>query len=109
NRAMINGNEDSIKQVFLNLITNACEALVKNGTINITVTQQKESIIITICDDGPGMDQATLGNLFEPFFTTKQGGTGLGMMITKKIIIDHGGTLTVTSKKNEGTKTIITL
>ena len=103
------GNEDGLKQVFINLAKNACEALVNNGIISVIVTHSEETICISIRDNGPGMDQKTIDNLFEPFFTTKDAGTGLGMMITKKIIVDHGGTLTVTSTINEGTQIEILL
>ncbi len=109
NTALINGYGDSMKQVFINLLKNACEALVNNGIVTVTVTHQEKTVSVFIRDNGPGMDQHTLDNLYEPFFTTKQDGTGLGMMITKKIIVDHGGTLIVTSKENEGTETVITL
>ncbi|MFJ7932956.1 ATP-binding protein [Sporosarcina sp. NPDC096371] len=109
NTAMICGNEDGMKQVFINLFKNACEALVENGNIVVTLTRQDHNVIITIRDNGPGMDQETMDNLYKPFFTTKQAGTGLGMMISKKIIVDQGGTLTVTSTEGKGTKTVITL
>ncbi|MBE1557064.1 two-component system sensor histidine kinase NtrB [Sporosarcina limicola] len=106
---MIPGNEDGMKQVFINLLKNSCEALKKNGIITIKVTYQQETVSISIRDNGPGMDTETIGNLYEPFFTTKEGGTGLGMLISKKIILDQNGTITVTSKKNKGTKTLIKL
>lgn len=81
---MINGNEDGMKQVFINLLKNACEGLIENGCITVTLTRQKSNVLIAIRDNGPGMDQQTLDNLYKPFFSTKQGGTGLGMMISKK-------------------------
>ena len=109
NTAMISGNEDGMKQVFINLLKNACEALVENGAITVTLSRQDNSVLITIHDNGPGMDQHTLDNLYKPFFTTKQEGTGLGMMISKKVIVDQGGTMTVSSVVNEGTKIVIAL
>lgn len=109
NTAMISGNEDGMKQVFINLLKNACEALVENGVIAVTLTRQDHDVRITIHDNGPGMDQQTLDNLYKPFFTTKQEGTGLGMMISKKIIVDQGGTMTVSSAVNEGTEIVIAL
>lgn len=84
NTVMINGNEDGMKQVFINLLKNACEGLIENGCITVTLTRQKSNVLIAIRDNGPGMDQQTLDNLYKPFFSTKQGGTGLGMMISKK-------------------------
>lgn len=109
NNVVIRGNEDGMKQVFINLFKNSCEALVKNGIITIIVKFQDEMVSITIRDNGPGMDAETIENLFEPFYTTKTEGTGLGMLITKKIIVDQGGTITVTSKINHGTETTIIL
>ncbi|MEK5071333.1 two-component system sensor histidine kinase NtrB [Sporosarcina sp. FSL K6-1508] len=109
NCSLISGNEDGLKQVFINLFKNACEALLKNGIINVIVTFQDKTVTIIIRDNGPGMNQETLEKLYEPFYTTKNEGTGLGMLITKKIIVDQGGTITVTSKKNIGTETTIIL
>lgn len=109
NNAIIKGNEDGMKQVFINILKNSYEALVKNGVITVVVTFQDETVSIFISDDGPGMDPETIKNIFEPFYTTKTDGTGLGMLITKKIIVDQGGTITVNSKKNHGTETTIIL
>ncbi len=109
NNAIIKGHEDGMKQVFINILKNSYEALVKNGVITVGVTFQEETVSIFISDDGPGMDPETIENLFEPFYTTKADGTGLGMLITKKIIVDQGGTITVNSKKNHGTETTIIL
>ena len=109
NIAPIRGNQDGMKQVFINLIKNSIEALKKNGTITVNVTIQEETVFTTISDNGPGMTQETLDNLFEPFYTTKPEGTGLGMLITKKIVVDQGGSITVSSELNQGTKTTITL
>ena len=109
NTAMISGNEDGMKQVFINLLKNACEALDENGIMIVTLTRHDTDVFITIRDNGPGMDQQTMDNLYKPFFTTKQEGTGLGMMISKKIIVDQGGTMTVSSVKNEGTEIVIKL
>lgn len=109
NTVMFDGNEDGMKQVFINLLKNACEALDENGVISVTLTRQADCVRIAIRDDGPGMNQKTIDSLYNPFFTTKQEGTGLGMMISKKIIVDQGGTMTVTSAINKGTEIVIML
>jgi len=109
NNTPICGNQDGMKQVFINLFKNSIEALKKNGIITVSVTTQEETLLIIINDNGTGMTQETLDNLFEPFYTTKPEGTGLGMLITKKIIVDQGGSITVSSELNHGTKTTITL
>lgn len=102
------GNKNSIKQVFINLLKNSCEAIHKRGLLTIAVSYKVETVNISIRDNGPGMDDETLQNLFEPFYTTKSEGTGLGMMITKKIVIDHNGKMIVKSNLNEGTETKLT-
>ncbi|WP_342509056.1 PAS domain S-box protein [Sporosarcina sp. FSL K6-2383] len=104
-----NGNEDGMKQVFINLLKNACEAIGEKGDITITLTREINSISIIILDNGSGMNQTTLDNLYKPFFTTKLEGTGLGMMISKKIITDQGGTMSVSSVINEGTEIVLTV
>lgn len=109
NNAIISGNEDGMKQVFINLFKNSCEALGENGIITVIVKFQDKMVSIIIRDNGPGMDSETIENLFEPFYTTKSEGTGLGMLITKKIIVNQGGTIAVKSKIGHGTETTIIL
>ena len=113
----IEGNEDELKQVFLNLVKNAVEASPEGGKISI-ITQfssnyifrktynapPMHNIIVEIIDSGPGMDDETLKNLFTPFFTTKKRGTGLGMVVALKIIESHNGKIKVNTGKNIGTK-----
>lgn len=108
-RRAVSGNEYALKQVFINLIKNSIEAHSKSGLIRIESDYQNDKIVITISDNGVGMDSETLHNLFEPFYTTKTDGTGLGMMISKKIIVDHKGTISVSSRKKVGTEVVLTL
>jgi signal transduction histidine kinase len=58
---------------------------------------------VEVADSGEGIDPANLAHVFEPFFSTKQGGTGLGLALTQQIVVEHGGTISVDSKKGEGT------
>ncbi len=74
NKAIIRGNEDGMKQVFINVLKNSYEALEENGIITVNVTFQDETVSIFISDNGPGMDPETIENLFEPFYTTKTEG-----------------------------------
>ncbi len=108
-RSMVSGNEGRLKQVFINLVKNSCQALVQNGIISIETAYDNGQVTISLSDNGPGMTPETIKNVYEPFYTTKPDGTGLGMMISKKIVVDHYGTITVTSQKNIGTQTVITL
>ncbi|WP_238892654.1 MULTISPECIES: ATP-binding protein [Clostridium] len=102
-----------LNQVFLNIIVNACHAIVEkqndlvcenNGLIVIRVFDNNKEIIIEFCDNGCGMTKDTISRIFEPFFTTKPmgQGTGLGMSISYGIIEKHNGTIDVESKVGEG-------
>ncbi|MFH1874223.1 MAG: ATP-binding protein [Pseudomonadota bacterium] len=102
----LNGRQDRIQQVLLNLFTNACHAMSQGGILTIaSATNNKKEILVTVSDTGQGMDEEQLNRLFEPFYTTKQGdeGTGLGLSISKQIVQEHGGKIEVQSKKNKGT------
>ncbi|MDF2680216.1 MAG: sensor histidine kinase [Brevibacillus sp.] len=86
------GHRSRIKQAFLNILKNAFEALVSEGSlVSITVFASIHQVVITVEDDGQGLSEDTLQNLFVPFFTTKQDGTGLGLSTTQRIFNDHGG------------------
>ncbi|PIC64362.1 hypothetical protein CSV79_06970 [Sporosarcina sp. P13] len=106
---LILGNVYSLKQVFCNIISNSCDAIRNNGQIDITVKILDHSICITFVDNGPGMCPSTLDSINQPFFTTKEDGRGLGILISKKIIFDHHGTLDIESIEHAGTKVTICL
>ena len=93
----INGHE--IKQVVLNLVANALDATDGNGTVEVRLIEQVDSIKICISDNGCGMSTDDIERLFEPFYTTKPTGqgTGLGLSISNRIISDHGGRIEATS------------
>lgn len=86
---------DKMEIVFVNLITNAIEAMNRSGTILINASENKESVIIEIEDSGPGISDGNLDKIFEPLFTTKITGTGLGLASCKNIIERHQGTMSV--------------
>lgn len=101
-------NADQIKQVLLNIIKNALEAIrdcpmSQKGKINISTKLNQECFIITIRDNGPGMNEDTLANLFYPNYTTKNYGSGIGLSVCNKIIKDHHGSITVSSNLGNGT------
>lgn len=102
-----------IKQVILNLIKNALDAIDvhehNTGMIEIGLKQSEKQVNIFISDNGGGMDQNTLNHLFNPFFTTKEGGTGLGLSVSYRIIKNHGGSIAVESQVGIGTEFVITL
>jgi PAS domain S-box-containing protein len=101
---LISCEENQLKQVFLNLLKNAIEAMPKGGNINLLVKEKEEGkLSIQIIDQGVGIPQERISTLGEPFYTTKEKGTGLGLMTCYKIIEGHNGELNIYSKINEGT------
>ncbi|MGG1661239.1 PAS domain S-box protein [Brevibacillus sp. NRS-1366] len=95
--------ENQLKQVFLNLLKNAIEAMPRGGEVVVTAKMEGEVMLVAFTDQGCGIPEERLGKLGEPFFTTKENGTGLGLMVSYKIISTHGGTINVNSKVGEGT------
>ncbi len=86
------GYRSRIKQAILNIMKNAFEALLTQGSVvRVTVYASISQVVIVVEDNGPGLSPACLENLFVPFYTTKQEGTGLGLSTTQRIIADHGG------------------
>jgi signal transduction histidine kinase len=99
-----------IRQVFINIIQNAIDAVNKNGTITLSLSQiNANEIEIKIQDDGPGMPDNIRSNIFNLYFTTKAQGTGIGLSIVQRIIYEHGGIISVESEPEKGTSFIIHL
>ena len=100
-----------INQVFMNLLTNAIQAISEEGRITIRTRAVGETIEVAIADTGTGMDQEVRAKIFDPFFTTKDvgKGTGLGLSISHGIIEKHHGAIAVASRPGEGTTFTITL
>jgi signal transduction histidine kinase len=105
----VNADRDQLRQVLLNLLSNAYDAMPEGGTLEITTEAGEGSLEVTIADSGIGMDAETGERIFEPFFTHKAKGTGLGLSVTKRIIEDHAGTISVTSEPGAGTAFTLTL
>jgi len=116
---------EQFRQVILNLLHNAIQAMSHGGRIVVGVNEEEKStnvpqnslgiypegkrIILKISDNGTGMSKATLNKLFTPFFTTKEHGTGLGLSTVKKIVEAHRGDIRVESKMGKGTIVIVRL
>jgi len=98
-----------LKQVLMNLIANAIDAIPGEGKIVITTGQAPEVFTISIRDSGAGIPEAIRSNIFDPFFTTKPvgQGTGLGLAISYGIVQDHGGSIEVHSEENLGTEFVV--
>jgi len=94
---------NQIKQVCINFIKNAIEAMPTGGSLTIQINvKDTNGVHIRFIDEGCGIPDSVLEKLGQPFYTTKEKGTGLGYMVSKKIIENHNGTITVSSKLNEG-------
>jgi signal transduction histidine kinase len=102
--APVTASPNQLKQIFLNLIANARQAMPNGGTVAVEVHQEGDWVIATVGDDGPGIEPAVLERIFEPFFTTKRatGGTGLGLSVSLGIAEAHGGSLTASSDPARG-------
>jgi two-component system NtrC family sensor kinase len=107
----ITADPQQLRQVFLNILVNACEAMPKGGKIIVRTSYLKdeEKVHVEIEDTGMGIDKEVLDKIFDPFFTTKEKGTGLGLSVVYGIVNAHKGDLKIESKKGEGTKVIIKL
>ncbi|HVV48827.1 MAG TPA: ATP-binding protein, partial [Polyangia bacterium] len=110
----ITGFPGQIDQVFMNLITNAAQAIggrERGGTVRVAAAARAGDVEITISDDGPGIPAEVIPRIFDPFFTTKDvgEGSGLGLSIVHGIVDRHGGRIEVESRVGEGTTFRITL
>jgi len=112
----VEGDEGLLRQALLNLVRNAAEACALAGDHG-NVVVRGETIRgedtgfqrIVIRDDGPGIPTAALPKLFRPFFTTKVNGTGLGLAVVQKIVVQHGGQVEARNRRDGGAEFIVTL
>jgi PAS domain S-box-containing protein len=104
-------NPDQIQQVFLNLMLNSIDAMPDGGKLTVSMKMTDSSVEVMFSDTGTGIDETIIDRIFDPFFTTKSPGrgTGLGLSICYGIIREHNGTITVKSRKGEGTTFTIRL
>lgn len=108
-RSLVHGNADQIKQVLLNLLLNAVDAMPEGGTIRLATQDIPPEVQIIVWDTGSGIKPEQITQVFEPFHTTKTKGTGLGLAISQKIIESHGGKISVESKPGSGARFVIGL
>jgi C4-dicarboxylate-specific signal transduction histidine kinase len=102
---MVNVIQDRLKQVFINLATNAIEAMQPDGgqlQVSVTLAADGQQIAVSFKDSGPGIAPEYVSRLWEPFFTTKAHGLGLGLSICYEIVQQHGGQITVESQPGQG-------
>jgi signal transduction histidine kinase len=109
----VEADPEQLKEVLVNLIINACEAMEGGGTITIREEIErkgKDSVArIRVMDTGPGIPRVLQGKVMQPFFTTKDEGTGLGLSIAARILEEHGGSLELDSEEGRGAAFTITL
>ena len=110
----VNGDEDQLQQLLMNLVLNALDAMTVNGALTLSTEagQGKDGatwLIIRITDTGTGIKRENLDHIFEPFFTTKKNGTGLGLAISQRIVWEHQGTIEAQSEPGKGATFIISL
>ena len=105
---VILGNSVRLKQMLINIVKNAIQAMECSGTIKIQLFVTDKDVQIYVQDEGNGMDEEVCKNLFTPFFTTKEHGTGLGLPLVKKVVDDFNGIIEVKSEVNVGTTFILT-
>ncbi|MDB6140461.1 MAG: ntrB [Verrucomicrobiaceae bacterium] len=96
---------NQMKQAFYNLIRNAGQAMGESGgTLTVSTTFNDFEVIVSFQDSGKGITRENMGNLFQPFFTTRKTGTGLGLLIVRRIVREHGGEIDIESRQGQGTK-----
>ncbi|MBW2593355.1 MAG: histidine kinase [Deltaproteobacteria bacterium] len=110
----IPGDPEQLKEVLVNLVVNACEAMTNGGKIIIHEEERfvqplSRVAVIRVIDDGPGISESIRDKVLQPFFTTREDGTGLGLSIASRIIEEHGGWMDVISENGRGATFIITL
>jgi len=106
----VHADREQIRQVWLNLATNALEAMPGGGTLSVrTRVGSGNQVVIEFADEGPGIAAQDLRRIGQPFFTTKEHGTGLGVPIALRIVERHGGTLVFDSEPGRGTRARVTL
>ncbi|WP_018753765.1 ATP-binding protein [Paenibacillus sanguinis] len=106
---LVHCEENQLKQVFINILKNAIEAMPKGGKIILDLGIGKHHAVLRVVDEGEGIAKERLHKLGEPFYTNKEKGTGLGLMISHRIIEGHRGTMVIESELGEGTVVTITL
>jgi len=114
---LVRGDPDALRQVLLNLVLNALDAIgdAEGGAITVSLSVRRRGLLRTdavaldVCDNGPGLSAQTMTNLFVPFHTTKSGGTGLGLPISQRIVQNHQGAIEVGRSGDDGARFTVLL
>ncbi len=104
---MLDANQ--LKQAFYNIIRNAMQAMSSKGELVIHTDMNDYEISISFADTGPGISAEQMSRVFEPYYTTKESGTGLGLLIVRRVVREHGGEINIASRSNQGTRVTVHL
>ena len=99
---LVEVDRDQLKQAFYNVIKNSFEAMKRRGILRIRTDMDDTHVLISFTDTGGGMTAETLSRVFEPYYTTKDSGSGLGLLIVRRIVREHGGELAIESNEGKG-------
>jgi signal transduction histidine kinase len=100
--AVIRSDSELMKQVFMNIILNAVQAMPDGGNLTITMSENKGYVTVAVADEGEGINPEHIEKIFDPFFSTKDKGTGLGLAIAHKIMQSHEGFIKVHKNERKG-------
>ena len=103
----IYGDPDQLKQVFLNILLNAFQAIDKNGRVKVKTHQQQQRILVEIEDNGKGMSKEIQDHIFDLYFSTKEDGGGIGLAVSKNILLAHEAQIHFESEEGHGCRFII--
>jgi PAS domain S-box-containing protein len=98
-----------MKQAFYNIIKNGMQAMGPDGELSVRSDMDDYEVTVTFADTGEGMDAGQMRRVFEPYYTTKKSGTGLGLLIVRRIVREHGGEIEINSRRHEGTRLVMHL
>ena len=106
---LVEGDKGKLKQVLLNMVKNAIEAIGTGGNLFLRSERVNDTVKVIVADDGPGVSKGDQEKLFSPFFTTKRHGSGLGLCICKRIVEEHQGcSMSLVSQEGKGTEVTVT-
>jgi len=109
NLAPVRADRNYLKQLLLNLVLNAVQAMPDGGTLTLEAKSARDNLILVVADTGVGIPPDVAPRIFEPYFTTKANGSGLGLSVARRIVEEHGGEVTLESEPGRGSRFQITL